>query len=347
MAPKIELPRGVHRVKSRGKEYYYHQRGRGTPHQGPRTALPNDPRSPEFWAAIRQLEGIAERTDTIGALIDAYIASWPTARKQIQPATQSQYRRYLEVVRGLWGDLPAEDLRPAHVEELIVKTGAISRGRANNILYALRSMCSWARGPVGLLTHNPCHGVNTFKSNKGFEPWTPEQLAFAEKHFTGMLRRAFFLARYTGQRASDIIRLGWTDVDGDTLTLRQKKTGVQPVCPIFPELQAEMATWEKRPGPFLLQEQGRNIGKPFTTNQFWRIFDEERKNHPELEGVVWHGLRANAVINLRSQGYTGQQISDAIGMSLEMVERYSRHQDRKAAALTILRTHNERRTVKP
>lgn len=61
-----------------------------------------------------------------------------------------------------------------------------------------------------------------------------------------------------------------------------------------------MATWEKRPGPFLLQNKGR----PFTANQLWKELNKAREAHPELEGVVWHGLRANAVIRLRQEGYT-------------------------------------------
>ena len=61
---------------------------------------------------------------------------------------------------------------------------------------------------------------------------------------------------------------GWTDIDEGGFALPQKKTGVRPWCPIFPELEAEMATWERRPGPFLLQDNGR----PFTTNQLWKVF---------------------------------------------------------------------------
>lgn len=343
MPPNISLPRGVHRVRSRGKDYYYFQIGRGTAHAGPRLKLPDDPRTPEFWAAVRQLQGAPVPTDTIGALIDAYVAAWPSLRRKLTPSTQDYYRRYLEVIRGLWGDLPAEDLRPADVEALMDKIGAEKPGRANNILYALKSMTNWARGPRGLLSSDPTHGVTTFKSKEGHKPWTPDQLAFAEQNLTGMLRRAFFLARYTGQRASDIIRLGWTDVDGDTLSLRQKKTGVQPVCPIFPELEREMATWEKRPGPFLLQDSGKNVGKMVTTNQLWKVFEAVRVKHPELSGAVWHGLRANAVIRLRQDGMSALQISATIGMSVEMVERYSRHQDRKAAAKAVLREYRERK----
>ena len=132
-------------------------------------------------------------------------------------------------------------------------------------------------------------------------------------------------------------------MDGDTISLRQKKTGVQPVCPIFPELEREMASWEKRPGPFLLQDQGKNAGKPVTTNQLWKVFNAARDDHPGLKDAVSHGLRANAVIRLRQDGMSALQISATIGMSVEMVERYSRHQDRKAAAKAVLREYRERK----
>jgi integrase len=96
-----------------------------------------------------------------------------------------------------------------------------------------------------------------FEGGEGHKPWTPEQLAFADANPTGTLRRAYVLARYTGQRVSDVVRLGFADIDGGGLAGPQKKTGVRPWCPIFPELEAEMAIWERRPNPFLIQEKGR------------------------------------------------------------------------------------------
>ena len=62
-----------------------------------------------------------------------------------------------------------------------------------------------------------------------------------------------------------------------------------------------------------------------------------------------HGLRANAVIRLRQAGYSVLQISDMIGMSPPMVERYCRYADRKAGGQAILIALSERttdRTVK-
>jgi len=297
---------------------------------------------------VRQAQGIVgpPTTDTIGALIDAYEAAWPALPRKLSDGTRKQYRRHLKYPRAAWGDLPAASLRPSHVQALIESIGATRPGTANNTLDALRAVCRWAMGPRELLERDPTLGVRHFDKGAGHKPWTPDQVTFATETFDGVLRRAFFLAIWTGQRVSDIVRLGWTDVDDRGFNLPQKKTGVQPWCPIFPELEAEMRSWERRPGPFLLQETGRNAGKPVSTNQVWKLFDMARKTHPELAGAVWHGLRANAVIRLRQQGRTGQQISDAVGMSVEMIERYCRYADRKAGGQAILRSLEEHKQDK-
>ncbi|EEW24021.1 tyrosine-type recombinase/integrase [Rhodobacter ferrooxidans] len=346
---KISLPRHVHHVISGGRDYFYYQEGRGTPHQGERIRLPDKPQTPEFWNAVRQAQGTfgPTPTDTVGALIDAYEGAWPTLQRKLSKGTQEQYRRNLKPSRKAWGDLPARDLRPKHVDALIRKIGAERPGAANNVLDALKALCRWANGPVDLLAHDPTKGVHRFEKGAGHEPWTEAQLAFAEQTFTGPLRRYYFLSRYTGQRISDVVRLNPGDVDDGGFSLRQKKTGVKPWCPIFAELETEMATWERRLGPYLLQEIGKSAGKPFSTNQMWKAFDAERAKHPILAGAVPHGLRANAVIRLRVGGYSALQISDMVGMSVEMVEHYCRHSDRKASGQAVLREIRERETKQP
>jgi integrase len=52
-----------------------------------------------------------------------------------------------------------------------------------------------------------------------------EPCAIAERHFTGMVRRAYFLCRFSGQRGSDIIRLGPTMIDEGGFRITPKKTG--------------------------------------------------------------------------------------------------------------------------
>jgi hypothetical protein len=65
----VSLPRGVHAVVARGRQYFYFQAGRGTPNVGERIKLPSDPQSPEFWQAIRQAQGRAGAVTSILYLV--------------------------------------------------------------------------------------------------------------------------------------------------------------------------------------------------------------------------------------------------------------------------------------
>ena len=249
--------------------------------------MPTDPHLPEFWQAVRQAQGIVGPvpTDTINALIDTYILAWPTLRRNLSEGTQEQYMRSLRVVREAWGDLRAESLSPKHVQWLMDGL-AETPGKANNVLDALRAMCRWAAGPRELLTRDPTQGIFHFDGGEGHQPRSPAQLDCADVNFTGSLRRGYMLLRYTGQRISDAVRFGFTDIDEGGFSLRQKKTGVKPWCPIFPELEAEIATWEKAAGPVLVAGQWPQLGRPFTPNGLWRRFDDARQTYPVLVGAV-------------------------------------------------------------
>jgi integrase len=45
---------------------------------------------------------------------------------------------------------------------------------------------------------------------------------------------------HTGQRGSDIVRLGFTDIDEGGFSVRQRKTGRDVWCPIVPELASDI-----------------------------------------------------------------------------------------------------------
>jgi integrase len=339
----VELPNGVHRVVSRGKEYFYFQKGRGTKDAGPRTGLPNDPHSPAFWKAVREAQGHSgvEVVGTVNAAIDGYLES---AASTVGEETLYNYGRSLSIARAAWGPLPIAGVRPAHV--LKVMEGLSSTpGKANNFLSAMKLLSGWAR-TQDLIDKSMVEGVKAYKLTGGHKPWTAEQIAAAKKHLTGVVRRGIMLYLYTGQRGSDIVRLGPTYVDDGGFDMSfdraQKKTKVEVWCPILPELAAEMETWPRRPGPYVVQDSGA----PYTRNLFWDHFDQQRVNIPELESVTLHGLRCSAVIRLRQAGLSVPQISDIVGMSLATVQRYCRFADRKESGKAALVMLDERRTAK-
>lgn len=332
----IELPKGVQRVVSRGREYFYYQPGRGTAAAGKRVALPSDPRSPEFWVALRAAQGgMSVDVPTVAAVIDQFLTS--SAFKGVSAGTQDQYQRALRYIRTAWGELPAAGVRPVHAHALMDDLSE-TPGKANNVLSALRALSTWAIGR-DLIATEWTKGVKANRPTQGHKPWTDEQIAAAHEHLTGMVRRGVMLALYTGQRGSDVVRMGWTDIDEDGgVRVIQQKTKIELWCPILPELAAEMRTWEKRPGPFMVHERGA-----FTRKIFDKHFARQRDKVPALKGVTLHGLRATAVVRLRMAGVSHQEIQALVGMSMAMVIRYSRYADRKASSqAAVVRLDRER-----
>ena len=335
----MSLPKGVHRVEARGKEFFYFQAGRGTIAAGPRVRLPNDPQTPEFWRALREAQGASqvEPSNTMLAAIDGYLA---TAANSVSEETLYNYGRSLRIARDAWGQLPIAGVRPAHVMK-IMEGLAATPGKANNFLSAMKLLSGWAR-TQDLIDKSMIEGVRPYKLTGGHKPWTAEQVAAADQGLAGVVRRGFLLYLYTGQRGSDIVKLGPTHIDEGGFSIKQQKTGREVWCPIVPELAAEIATWPRRPAPFVTQADGA----PYTRNLFWDHFDQARENIPELAQVTLHGLRCTAVIRLRRAGLSVPQISDIVGMSLATVQRYCRFADRKESGKAALVMLGERRTTK-
>lgn len=336
----VPLPKNVQAVTARGRVYFYYQEGRGTKTEGERIPLPRDPQSPEFWAAVRKAQGqsAAMVEQSFDAAVDAYLTG---ARfNGLAPGTREMYLRELNVARAAWGSLPAHGLKPKHIQGMVDEFAA-QPGKANNFLGTMRAFSQWAF-KNDYLSCSITEGVEGAKAGGGHKPWSDAQIIAAHEKLTGMVKRGVMLMLYTGQRGSDVVRLGPTFVDEGGFALGQRKTGVQVWCPIVPELEAEMQTWERRPGPYLLQADGR----PYTRKRMSKHFREMADEIPELKDATLHGLRATAVVRLRREGMTNPQIEDIVGMSAAMVARYSRFADLKVSgklALHKLRTGAEAR----
>ena len=122
-------------VRARGREYFYHQRNRGTKRAGPRTLLAGCPFNPDgspndqWWTAYRQLEGVAEpaaRAGSFHALIEAREISpeWATLSEN----TRTEWKRYHGIIAEAWGHLDVKALQPKHVKALRDKVRRHSTG---------------------------------------------------------------------------------------------------------------------------------------------------------------------------------------------------------------------------
>jgi integrase len=335
----VKLPKGVHKTTARCHDYYCYQAGRGTASAGPRITLPRDPESPEFWAALREAQGKSSVpiVNTVNLVVDDFLA---TIKPTLSKSAFSSYTRALNIPKTAWGELSVEGVRPAHVKKLMDGL-AKTPSKANQFLSVMGVFSGWAIVSEKI-TQGLTEGVKPYTVTGGHKPWSDAQVAIALSKFSGELRKGFVLYLYSGQRGQDVVRLGWTFVDDGGFDLGQKKTGVDVWCPIVSELAAEMKNWEKRPGPFLLQPDGR----PYTRKKFWEEFTEAIESITELAGVTLHGLRCTAAIRLKLAGLSVPEISGIMGMSMQTITRYCRFADLRIGGKEALIKLEEHRASK-
>jgi integrase len=278
---------------------------------------------------------------SFAAVINGYLAS--PKFKSLSGETQKLVYRYLVQAQhpDTLGAYPAVVMRPALVQAFL-DAYADRPGAQQNVRSAIGYLEKWAL-VRDLLPHPILTGTECVGSNGGHKPWTNAQVALAEQHARPEIARLVTLASNTGQRGSDLYRMHPKDVetiDGrpGINVMRQKNGDWQPIwIPMTEPLIAAMKTWERRPAPFLLHPSGR----PWKDRQeLTMAWTRERDRNPHLKdacaGLVLHGLRATAVVRLRRAGCTSQQISDMIGLSVQMIERYCRFADQKKNAIAAL-----------
>lgn len=335
----LNLPEGVTRQVSKGREYFYFQVGRGTKLEGPRIRLPDHPDEPEFWVAYRNAQGEATGIpiETFDASADEFLI-YVKETDHLTAGTKDQYQRGVKLAKAAWGPLNRRGLRPSHVVAMMDGMKK-TPGAANNFLGAMRAWQTWAllRDHIDI---NLTKGVKPYAKDNGHKPWTPAQIEAGKTKLKGMIRRGVIFYMYTGMRGSDAVRMGWAYIEERGLSYTAQKTGREVFCPIVPELREEMKLWERRAGrTFLYQDAGRAAGRPYTRKLFSRHFNDARKDIPELAGVTLHGLRCTAVVRLRRMGLTITQIQDIVGLSLAMITRYCRFADQRVNGHEAMKTY--------
>ena len=277
--------------------------------------------------------------EVFSSVINEFLAS--EKFRKLARSTQVNYRHNLLLAErpDTLGNVPVMELRPALVQAFLDGYGdRLAQQKCAQT--ALKSLEKWALvrdklpGAITLGTEAP-------GGTGGHVPWTDEHVALAEQHAAPHLARAVTLAANTGQRGSDIIRMRWSDIEDyegrPGINVTQYKTGLVIWIPLTQELMTVMRGWERRPGYFLLKEDGQPFSRPQLSDQWLRERDTNAALAPLGEaGLSMHGLRATAVVRLRRAGAGVLQIADMVGMSAPMVSRYSRKSVQRENALAAV-----------
>jgi integrase len=325
------------------------------------TYLPGRPWSSGFMSAYGQaLDGVKARPNigearTVAGSIDALIVSYyrlifPT----LKASTRAKRRAILERFRRDHGHRPVARLEHGHVASLVAAK-ADTPEAANNLLKVLRHLLDHAV-TLKMIGVNPALGVRRFKSKgDGIHTWSEDEVAqFEARHPIGSRPHlALALLLNTGQRLSDVIRMGWgtKSIRGDKIVFRQEKTLTLLHIPITPELARALALLQR---PDTLNETWKFLktdrGLPFTAAWFG-TWMRKRCDEAGLPQCSSHGLRKLAATRLANAGCSEREIMAITGhKSVAEVSRYTKERDQaklaeQAVAKLGTRTNRDEKIV--
>lgn len=324
-----KYPKGVSEFRDRHGKL----RVRGRRAGWPTYYFKHQPGSSDFEAELRDwltgsivrppMGGDRARPGTISFLIAKYYRSaefWKLAE-----ATKTTYRGILERFRAEHGSKSIAGLHRKKVRELI-EAKRETPWAANNLLQMLRILMKFALEEE-LRTDDPTVGARPISSKTdGFHSWTEDEIAtFETKHPVGSRARlAFALLLYTGQRRSDVIRMGKQHIRDGWISFRQQKTGQDMRVPVHPELKRVIAATPTGNLTFLVtNEKAVGRSKPFTAPGFTNWF-REMCREAELPHCSAHGLRKSMARRLAEAGCSEHEIAAITGhRSLQEVRRYT------------------------
>ena len=311
------------------RTYWYHRSS------GKR--LPGDYGSPEFLTAYLEAERLpSPDTHNVGTLIRDYLLSLHFTKKAAR--TQAEYKRMLKELETRFGTLPIKALESGKVKALFLdyqeEMGSDRPREADNRLSVMSAVFTRA-ALRGVIKDNPLRGFERiYSSNRSDMIWLEGDIRRFMNGAPVELQRALILAIHTGQRKGDLIRLRWSDYDGDTISLTQSKTSARVTVKCTGTLK-RMLDDTPRQGPFILT---RAEGTPWFTpvdesplSDAWRnrmdasgfypkAWDELTKD--EKKGFLhFNDLRGTAVTLLAEAGCSVPQIASITGHTLQSATR--------------------------
>ncbi|WP_370300810.1 tyrosine-type recombinase/integrase [Pseudooceanicola sp.] len=294
----------------------------------------------EYWAALNNEEKVQPKQISKHAATDRGSLRWLCIQYyksapfgELAERTRKVRRGILERICQKDGDKPYAMMEPRHVRQRRDQN-ADRPEAANAMVKALRQLYGFAI-EYDLAQRNPAKDVPYLKSHSdGFHSWSMDEVSrFEERHPVGSKARlALALLLYTGQRRSDIVRLGPQHVKEGWLSFTQAKNRARkPVSlsiPVLPELQAIIDQTSTGDLAFLTTE----FGKPFTSNGFGNWF-RKRCDEAGLPNCTAHGLRKAGAALAAENGATERQLMAIFGWStMKEASRYTKAARQKVLA---------------
>lgn len=315
----------LHKRVVKGRTYYRHRKtGERLDRDGNGNPRSMDQIIARCMAINAQLVAPGRRKAAVGTLSDLITQYRKNIRfTRLSDATKAGYQRSMDYLGTEYGDELVHRITTEDV--LAMQDDWADKPRTADMhcsmLQILLNFAIQRRSRYGGITFNPASteaGVERLHRTEGYEPW-PEPLV--EKVLTTATPEVCWLidmARFTGQRAADLAKMKWSDIQDGVITVRQNKTGAALVVPVHPTLKTTIKGIKRRSLFVLTNHQGRP----------WRVDAMSKaiaKVRPEGSSYVLHGFRKNATINLLECGCSTEEVKAITGHSTDaMVGHYGR-----------------------
>jgi hypothetical protein len=233
---KVEL-QGVAKVTAKGRTYYYAWRG------GPR--LTGEPGSQEFLASYNEANANRDTSDPgrFKSLVTRYKGS-PDYTK-LAASTRKNWAPWLDRIADYFGELRIVQFdRPEKIRPVIRRwrnQWADKPRTADYGIQVLSRVLSYAVDPLGKIAGNPCEGIKQlYSENRSEIIWTESDLVQLKRACTAEIAHAVDLAAHTGLRLGDLLRLSWSHVRADTITISTGKSNHrrEAIIPLYDGLRS-------------------------------------------------------------------------------------------------------------
>lgn len=288
----------------------------------PTTRIDSAPGTREFaleYAAL--LNGARFTPKSVSRDFDALVKDYiKSARyRNLAPRTARDYEKILLWVREKMGPLPVSGIQRKDIIRARDANAETSRF-ANYIVQVMRILLEHSID-IGWREDNPAKGVSLIKSTRApRKAWPQDMIDAYRATAKGRALLIFELCLGTGQRIGDVLKMRWSDIDGDGINVSQGKTGaalwipftdrLRTVLSDTPRIGMTICAW----GP---------AGKASSYRGAADLVMAVRREIGAEEYDI-HGLRYAAASELSAAGCSDEMIMAITGhQTLAMVRKYS------------------------
>lgn len=335
----VEL-KGLYKVTSKGKAYWYAWRG------GPR--IDAEPGTEKFLRLYQQAieeRGVGDKK-RFRSLVVRYRAS--RDYRDLAESTRRNWGPWLDRISDRFGMISTRLFdRPAIKKDITRWRSEIAERRglraADYAVQVLSRVCSYGIDPLAELSVNPCEGIKQlYKVDRSEIIWTESDIAHLKKTCSAEIAHAVDLAAHTGLRVGDLIRLSWSHVGEDAIIITTGKSRhrKEAIIPLYDDLRDVLARIPKR-SPIILTSRTK---RPWVRDGLSSSFADAKKKAwpPSGKDLHFHDLRGTAVTKFYTAGLEERTIAEIMGWEEDHVQAIiRRYVSRTAAIKATIRKLNE------